>query len=139
MEDLIRLVSAVPLLKVEVEGKACDRMSWAVLRLKVVVASLERVREVAVPTDCERDAVPRWSWLVAVTMVVAVMAGEMYQLLRELVLLGRRAYHRGDFGVRPSVLMGRDAACEADADGKADGLELLRSMTELAVLMEGGS
>jgi len=67
------------------------------------------------------------------------MAGEVYRLPRELVLLGRRAYHKGDFGVRPSVLMGRGAVCEAEADGEVDDLELLRSMTELAVLMEGGS
>ena len=70
-------------------------------------------------------------------MVVAVMAGEVYQLPRELVLLGRRAYQRGDFGVRPSALIGRGAAC--DADGDVDDFEFLRSITELAVLMEGGS
>ena len=67
------------------------------------------------------------------------MAGEVYQLPRELVLLGRRAYQRGDLGVRPSVLMGRGAACGPDADGEVEDLELLRSMTELAVLTEGGS
>jgi hypothetical protein len=66
-------------------------------------------------------------------MVVAVMAGEVYQLPREFVLLGRRAYQRGDLGVRESAVMGRGAACDAD------DLELLRSITALAVLTEGGS
>lgn len=109
-------------------------MSLAALRVKVASTSLERAR-----TSDEEVALARWSWLVAVTMVVAVMAGEVYQLPRELVLLGRRAYQRGDFGVRVSVLMGRGAACEADEEGDAEDLELLRSITELAVLMEGGS
>lgn len=67
------------------------------------------------------------------------MAGDVYRLPRELVLLGLRAYHRGDLGVRPSALMGRGAACEDEGDGAAEDLELLRSMTVLGALTEGGS
>lgn len=115
--------------------KACESMSLADLRVKVVSTLLGGDRRFA-------DAPTPWSWLVAVTVVVAVMAGDVYQLPRELVLLGRRAYQRGDLGVRPSVWMGCGAAvaCEADADsGDVDDLEPLRSITELAVLTEGGS
>ena len=74
--------------------------------------------------------------LMAVTIVVAVMAGEVYQLPRELVLLGRRAYQSGDLGVRPSAWMGRGAD---DVGEVVEELEALRSMTELEVLTEGGS
>lgn len=126
------------------EEMACERMSFADLRVKVASVPLGRARASEATVEGDADAPTAGPWLVAVAMVVAVMAGEVYQLPRELVLLGRRAYHKGDLGVRASAVMGCGAAAaacgaNADDDGDVDLLELLRSITELAVLTEGGS
>lgn len=59
------------------EGKACERTSLADLRVKVASTLLGRDRRSEAPVEVESDARAPWSRLMAVTMVVAVMAGEV--------------------------------------------------------------